>query len=192
MALDYVKRDVTRYLLGRRFERLGAPGEAHVIFPYPGLQPLPFPQEDPSSEDLPFTYPDEKRWWIWPLKYADEIPLSERVMSVVRNNVFAINSLSGGRGNTLPHLVPLSVMPKLGYPMSSIEDAAELEFISLRAKLVSIVIGYKTTHSDLFGETFTASSDDPEEAKPPGRFFRGVRRISPTLARKLSSRNLRP
>lgn len=197
MALAYVKPDVTRYLLGRRLEGLGMPGELHVIFPYPRPQPLPFAEaEADDRSDRPFTYPDEPRWWVWPLKYIEEIPLPRGIKEIIRGSPFEINSLSGGAQNTRINLLP----PELTYDSSR----ADLEFLEVKARAFSIVIEYRRSYPGLFGESSSLDSDaDPEsgglglraedsaDLAPSGgrsRLAGIARRISPKLARKIRGR----
>lgn len=153
-------------------------------------------------------YPDEVRevrWWFHPLIFAGEIPIKRKILKIVKSRPLTINPLCArdpqfdlikkanpGLVDEFNETRVFSDTIKCWIRLASIERSKVFVSVS------SIAREFKKAYPEEFGE----SGDDAEAEefrlddergergeKREGKFMKRLKKISPTIARKLTKRN---
>ena len=186
MALAYVKEDLKLFISRRNFDRL--PHDFRwVMFPYRGRQPPPFEGlrsfEDESSEydsnervmsTLPFStsgksmeFPNEFRWWFYPLIFLDDLPFSEKYKSIITETSFVIGPLASDGPNfeRIDHINPgalEAISKKYTYDVGKIPpmiEIAQIEKYRVITEVKERARELKRGYPEIFGETTESGTD---------------------------------
>lgn len=161
-----------------------------------------------STED----YTNEIRWWFHPLIFAGEIPIRRRILKIVKSRPLNINPLCARNPDfQLIKKVNPNVISELhktrviNDTIKSWGNLAAGERNRIFADVRLIAREFKKAYPENFGESGDDSSQgsfragdgeaggadggEGEREKKEGKFIKRLKKISPTIARKLTRKN---